>query len=170
MAVIDARTMDVLQSFSGKLVASTFDKGAVIVLRGDTLAMVKLGPWNVRTPLTRRVRIKIEVRDWGWSYGPWKTWFAEVSEGDWIPDHSNYNTICDKCSFQVLKVLGDGRVQVSYRSFMVLGDQSKPMPIPPYHVLGDSVPLKQHTISTEPVFFRTPTVDGGNDVSLSVVR
>ncbi len=155
-AILNPRTLEVVQSFSGKVVAQANDGRSLVVLRGDSLSFLDVNPTEKRPKHGPAVSVKVEVQEWGGEpyyppppSPPKRTWTYEVSEGDWLPSHT-YEGSCDKV-FQVKQVLGRDSVLVS-------------------------VPAKAFTdgrttaiITRTPITLRTASMDAGYDVSLSVV-
>jgi hypothetical protein len=152
--VVDPRTLELVQSFPGKAVAPASDGRAVVVLRADTLALVELGPWKPEREPGARVRVRVEVRTWGgWGKDqgrPIGTWVYEVGRGDWLPTHTMFVT-CDKF-FHVTKILSAESIAIRF-------------PAGHFTARGDSA-----EVTPAPTTFRTASVDGGYDVTLSVVR
>jgi hypothetical protein len=155
--IVDTRSLEVLQSIAGKVIAPSCDGKALIVLRGDTIKLVTLGPWKRAREDGPMVRVRVELQGWGGGESlsghpaprPAKqTRFYDVRVGDWIPMSLGS---CDKF-FHVEKVLGGDSISVRFRAGLFT-DKS-----------GRAV------LSRTPRTFRTASVDGGSDVTLSVAR
>jgi len=153
-AVVDVRTWQVVQSFPGKAVTTTTDPRTVVVLRGDSLALVTLDAVREPAASAQRVRIRVGVQGWGsWpaERSPETAWTHDVGEGDWLPDHTALDGAC-AAFFRVERILGDGRAVVR------LADHRLSAP-------GDTV-----VVTRERTLLHTNSLDGGYDVSLTLVR
>ena len=153
-AVVDVRTWDVVQSIPGKAVAITTDPRSIVVLRGDSLALVTLDDLRERPPDVRRIRIRVGVQSWGSNpayRSPEEAWTHDVGVGDWFPDHTALETGCSSY-FRVEHILDDGRAVVR------LTDKR-------WVATSDTV-----VVTREPVTLHTNSIDGGYDVSLTLVR
>ena len=152
-AVVDVRTWSVVQSIPGKAVATTTDPRSVVVLRGDTLALVTLEDLRERPRGSNRVRIRVGVQGWG-SLPAYRTpeeaWTHEVEVGDWLPDHTALYGACSSF-FRLERILGDGRAVVR------LADRR-------LFAASDTV-----VVSRQPVTLHTNSLDGGYDVSLTLI-
>jgi hypothetical protein len=152
--VVEVRTWEVVQSFPGKAVATTTDPRTVVVLRGDSLALVTLDAVREPVASAQRVRIRVGVQQWGSlpEYrSPEAVWTHDVGEGEWLPDHTAFAGACT-AFFRVERILDDSRAVVR------LADRRLSAP-------GDTV-----VVTREPTTLHTNSVDGGYDVSLTLVR
>jgi hypothetical protein len=156
-AIVDARSLDVLQSLPGKVVATTSDGTQLVMLRGDSLALVALAlmqPAKHGGPL---LRVKLELEAWGGgevyvgepARKPQRlTWYYDVREGDWLPSHTHF-WACDKI-FHVQRVLGPDSISVQF----------------PEGYFTEKT--GQVVISRTPTSLRTASMDGGYIITLSV--
>jgi hypothetical protein len=152
-AVVDVRTWDVVQSIPGKAVATTTDPRSVVVLRGDTLALVTLDDLRERPSDAHRVRIRVGVQAWGSlpaDRRPEEAWTHEVGVGDWLPDHTALAGACSSF-FRLERILGDGRAVIR------LADRR-------WFAASDTV-----VVTAQPVTLHTNSLDGGYDVSLTLI-
>jgi hypothetical protein len=160
--LIDAGTMDVVDSIPGKYVASVGDGRAIVVLRGDTLAVA---PLRVREraqdDASPRARVLWQRRGWGGPGGgprgvleePGEDRTFEVRTGDWLP--GAYTGGCD-LFFRVLSV-GPEQVRVAFPAGQLIAP-------------GGSTEVGEVVITRAPLKLTTPSVCGGENVFLSIAR
>lgn len=150
-AVFDPRTLDFIRRIAGKLVAPTADGSGVVVLRGDTLSVVDLSGLRDPTPLNpRRARVKVEVQPWSWGRrGSVSTWIHEVQEGDWLPDYIGQKGGCQRM-FRVDRIAADSVYVRVLGAYVTRSDSVLPLTLAPLRLA-------------------TASMDGGYDLSLSVV-
>jgi len=149
---MDPRKLEVVWSIPGKLVAPTVDDQGVVVLRGDTLALVEFGSLVAReTQNEAQARLRMTVESWnsrglGSSTEKVGTWTYGVQEGDWLPDHA----FGGPCFFHIVRILDSDRVKVEF----------------PPHFIGHQSDAE---ITRVPTRFGTDSYDAGYFVTLEVV-
>lgn len=172
--VVDPRTMEVLHELPGKLVSPTNDHRSLVLLRGDTLAPVDLPKWEPEPsrPVFGRIRLQI----YGWGSGalsgrPRSQLVSDsihvVRDGDWLSSSRAYIGDCVKF-IRVLRAPDPGHVELEIVPSMLgpMEAGAGPVPLPPRQLL---LGTRRLTIGSKPVTLRTPFVDGGYDVVLSLV-
>ena len=160
--LIDARTMDVVDSIPGKCVAPVGDGRAIVVLRGDTLAVVPLRVCErAQDDASPRARVLWQRRGWGGPGGGPRGVLEEPGEdrtfegrtGDWLP--GAYTGGCDRF-FRVLNVEPE-QVRVEFPAGQLIAP-------------GGSREVGEIVITSVPVKLTTHTVCGGENLFLSIVR
>ena len=172
--IIDPRTLEVLLELPGKLVRPTNDHRALILLRGDSLSFVGLPSWEPEPRRAAMGRVRLQI--YGWGSGPLSGHPASqlvsdsifvVSAGDWLSSPAAYIGNCVKF-IRVLRAPDPQHVELEIVPPM-LGPMERgggPIAVPP----GQMPPGRRRlTIGSTPVTLRTPSVDGGYDVVLSLV-
>jgi hypothetical protein len=165
--VYDVRTLEVVQSFPGKVVGPTIDQRAMVVVRGDTLAVVPLGPFErVHRYPRHTMRVRIESGSIGMrvrAMGPRPDFTAsrvlEVGEGDWLPEEARIQGGCGKY-YRVTEVYGTDSLRVEFppEALLIQGRDGR------YREGGSAV------ITRTPTRLMTRTQCGASITRLTVVR
>jgi hypothetical protein len=94
--VFDPLTLEMVARFPGKPIVPTADGRAVVVVRGDTLAVESIA--HVREPQRRSppVRVRTELQASDTRIRTVGVWTDEVAEGEWVPDHYQRTGACER--------------------------------------------------------------------------
>jgi hypothetical protein len=175
--VLDPWKMDTLIAFDGKLVTITNDERAVVLLRGDTLAIEDLPSWPAEPVARAAGKVRMEIYRWG-GFGRaedvapklWRDTTVTISEGDWLLRHARIrpgSISPPERWFRVLRANDAPGVEVECALHWIeipVGDGPSPSSERSRLAPGD-----RFTLSATPRRFRTPTIDGGEDVILRLV-
>jgi hypothetical protein len=174
IATLDLETMELIQTIPGKLVGPTADRNSVVVLRGDSLAIVPLSMSKSdssragmprRNPSVAKIRAVVEQ----WSSKIWVpnapatdtvgVYVLKVREGTWLPVWSGFAVYCNR-GMRVSRVLDDGSVEIEYgpaSGFVKSWDEAT------------SGTTKKTVVTRTPSRWITATQDAGRTLYLSVV-
>jgi len=167
--VFDPRRMEVVHEIAGKLVRPTHDHHSLVVLRGDTLAMVDLPAWEPEPARTAIGRIRVRTYAWG---GPQPKLIndsvATVAAGDWL-DSGRDSGIgnCGKFA-RVVSAPDSSQIELELVASLIPirgeGVGATPISFDRLAHLPKRLVLDRTALT-----LRTPSVDGGYDVVLTLV-
>jgi hypothetical protein len=109
--VFDPLTLEMVARFPGKPIVPTADGRAVVVVRGDTLAVESID--HVREPRsgTLAVRVRTELLSWGRRIDTVGVWTDQVAQGEWVPDHYQRTGACERL-LRVARVIDRDHIEL----------------------------------------------------------
>ncbi len=174
--VVDPGTMEILHELTGKIVRPTNDHRSVVLLRGDTLALVDLPEWEQEPARPVIGRIRLQVYAWGgWARSGQSTSHLVsdsiyvVRPGDWLSSSRAHAYLGNCVKFiRVLRAPDPEHVELEIVPSMLgpIEPGAGPIALPRREMLPGT---RRLTIGNAPMTLRTPSVDGGYDVVFSLV-